>query len=74
MRLIQFIKDRTVRFDSYRQGLFYYQVNVDGQNYQFTVPADDIGDATLMKEDKASFFMRWIRPALENGTLVKVQA
>jgi len=69
-----------VTFDSYRQGHFYYNVPrlaVDEDDvfldvYQFTVPIEDIGTATLLAEDKAITFMRWIRKAIEDGTLTKV--
>ena len=39
--------------------------------YIFTVPLEDIGTATLLAEDKAITFMRWIRKAIENKTLIK---
>jgi hypothetical protein len=38
--------------------------------YQFPVPIEDIGNATLLDYDKAITFMRWIRKAKEEGTLV----
>lgn len=38
---------------------------------QFTVPLDDIGNATLLAEDKAITYMRWIRKAIEDNTLIK---
>jgi hypothetical protein len=31
----------------------------------------DIGDATLLANDKALVFMRYIRKAIEDGTFVK---
>lgn len=40
--------------------------------YTFPVPLDDIGTATLLSEDKAITFMRWIRKAIEDKTLVKI--
>jgi len=69
-----------VTFDSYRQGHFYYNVPrlaVDEDDvfldvYQFTVPIEDIGTATLLAEDKAITFMRWIRKAINEGTLIKL--
>jgi hypothetical protein len=73
------IKDNKVWFDSYRQGYFYYKINmgvVEDETGKksvigtFTVPLDDIGTATLMAEDKAINFMRWIRKAIESETLL----
>lgn len=61
-----------VRFEMYRQGIFYYRVwhLTEKIQYLFPVPADDIGTATLLASDKAITFMRWIRKALEDGTLI----
>lgn len=76
--------DNTVKFDSYRQGFFYYNVGlkeyhninsdvfVETAKFQFPIPMDDIGTATLLREDKAITFMRWIRKAIDEGTLIQV--
>lgn len=73
MKLLDVVKNgNVVTFDSYRQGLFYYNIIVDNNTYQFTVPLEDIGTATLPNKDKASFYMRWIQPALKNGTFIKI--
>lgn len=70
------IKNNKVFFDSFRQGIFYYNIPDDLENeidcYQFPVPLDDIGTATLLKEDKAIFYMRWIRKAIGEGTLIQI--
>lgn len=84
MEIKNLIKDNYVKFDSYRQGYFYYNVEkvVDNENsptgqciekYQFTVPIGDIGTATLLNQDKAITFMRWIRKAIQDNTLIKIQ-
>ena len=41
--------------------------------YQFTVPVDDIGNATLLAQDKAITYMRWIRKAISDNTLIKIR-
>jgi len=71
-------KEHVVSFDSYRAGFFYYNVynsnkTPDGETYQFTIPTEDIAGATLMATDKAITFMRWIRKAIENNTLIKIK-
>lgn len=71
-------KEHVVAFDSYRAGFFYYNVfNInkvpDGETYQFTIPVEDIGNATLMATDKAIIFMRWIRKAIQDNTLIKIK-
>lgn len=62
MTITNLVKNKTVRFVHYRDGRFIYQTE-DG--FQFPVPLADIGTATLLAEDKALFFMRWIRRHLE---------
>ena len=71
MNIKDIVKDNTVRFVRYRQGCAFYCVNVprDG-DYQFPVPLDDIGDATLELEDKAILFMRYIRRAITDGSFI----
>ena len=73
MDIKDIVKDNTVRFAKYRQGVAYYTVRVptDGIEYMFPVPLSDIGDATLLASDKAMVFMRYIRKALEDKTFVK---
>lgn len=66
------VKNNTVRLDSYRQGQLYYNVDFEGATYQFTVPIDDVGAATMPKEDKALYYMRWIKPSIEQNTFVKI--
>jgi len=75
------IKDNTVVFSHYRQGVFYYNVtssapadivNKPMELYQFPVPIEDIGEATLLADDKAITYMRWIRKAISDNTLIKI--
>jgi hypothetical protein len=74
-------KEHVVSFDSFRAGFFYYNVynsnkthpSSKGEVYQFTVPIEDIGGATLLATDKAITFMRWIRKAINEGTLIKIK-
>lgn len=66
------VKDNRVRFVRYRQGVAYYAVSVPGEDEdrEFPVPLSDIGEATLLAEDKAILFMRYIRLAIKEGTFV----
>ena len=81
MNIKELIKDNFVKFDSYRQGNFYYKI-IDLEQtalqresiaYLFTLPIDDIGTATRSSEDKAITFMRWIRKAINDNTLVRAR-
>lgn len=62
-----------VHFQHYRQGFFFYAVEdfYSSELYEFPVPADDIGTATMLRTDKAITFMRWIRKAIKDGTFIK---
>lgn len=66
INLKDLIKDNYVTFLSYKKGFFYYNI----KNYIFPVPVDDIGDGELLHTDKAIMFMRWIRKAIQEGTLL----
>jgi hypothetical protein len=69
MNIKDIVKDNTVRFVRYRQGIAYYGVNVPSEgSYIFPVPLDDIGDATLELEDRAIMFMRYIKRAMGEGS------
>jgi hypothetical protein len=56
-------KAGTVKFLRARRGELIYSVEPDG--YQFSVPIADMGDGEFKAEDKAIYFIRWIRPVLE---------
>lgn len=71
LHLKDFVKNNTVQFSHYRKGYFYYNVKSLDVMYVFPVPLDDLGDSTLLSTDNAMFFMRYIRKAREEGTLVK---
>ena len=71
MNIKDIVKDNTVRFVRYRQGIAYYGVSVPADGaYVFPVPLEDIGDATLELEDKAIMFMRYIKRAMSDGSFV----
>jgi hypothetical protein len=60
------VKDNTVTFEHYKDNELWYKVTY-GENEEliFPVSIDDVGNATMMKEDKALFFMRYIRKYLK---------
>ena len=70
LKIKDVVKDNHVYFVRYRQGYFYYRVDVGMDTYVFPVPQSDIGDATLDSSDKAIIFMRYIRKAIGDGTFV----
>jgi len=68
-----------VYFNRYKKGVFYYRVRAtldkDDPNslrpvlLEFPVPVEDVGDATMLDEDRAMLFMRWIRAAIKDKTI-----
>ena len=66
------VRDNAVEFSRYRKGIAYYVVfsTAHDLRFEFPVPLDDVGDATLLAKDSAILFMRYIRKAVQNGTLV----
>ena len=55
----ELVKDKTASFIYFKNNELWY--SVDGPNFEFPVPISDVGDAKFLVEDKAIFFMRWIR-------------
>ncbi len=68
MKITELVRNKKARFVHYREGHFIYETE-DG--FQFPVPLADIGAATLLAEDKALFFMRWVRRHVETRVLAE---
>lgn len=62
MKLSDHVKGKA-HFSFYRGGYLYYKTD---SGLEFPVPVEDTDSATFLNEDKALFFMRWIRKHLEN--------
>lgn len=61
--LKEMVRDRqTVRFRYYRDRELWYATTC---GFEFPVPIDDTGTGVFKAEDRAIFFMRWIRRHLE---------
>jgi hypothetical protein len=65
------IKGNYVKFHFLRANTAYYKIRFSGSDFMFPVPLDDLGEATLLAEDKAIMFMRYIRKAVDNKEFVK---
>ncbi len=52
-----------VRFSFCQGGYLYYKTD---SGLEFPIPIEDTVGATFLAEDKAIFFMRWIRKHMEN--------
>lgn len=58
LTITEMVKDQVVQFNYYRDGELWY-TTFDG--FLFPVPVADAGGATFKAEDKAIYFMRYIR-------------
>jgi hypothetical protein len=68
MKLIEMIKDKKVKFIHYCDKELWY---IAENGFEFPVPITDIGNATFLAEDKAIYFMRYIRKHLDMITKEK---
>ncbi len=50
-------------FVLYREGYLHYRTDT---GYDFAVPLEDVGKASMLAEDKTIYFMRWIRKQVES--------
>ena len=59
MNIKNLVKDsKKVYFSFYKDGDLWYR-HEDG--FEFPVPVSDVGTATMLSEDKAMLFMRYMR-------------
>lgn len=55
----EMVKDnKKVKFVHYKQNELWY---ITETGFEFPVPIEDVGDGVFQNEDKALFFMRWIK-------------
>lgn len=69
MSITEIVKNNTATLERVRHNIAYYRIVEMGM--VFPVPLEDVGDATLHKEEKAIMLMRYIRKAIVDGTLLK---
>lgn len=62
MNIKEMIKNKIVKFTYYREGHLYY---ITECGFEFPVPISDTGEATFKNEDKAIYFMRYIRKHID---------
>ncbi len=65
MKTSEVIKaSKRTRFVLYREGNLIYETDT---GFQFPVPIEDVGKASMLAEDKTIYFMRWIRKQWEHA-------
>lgn len=77
LKMVTIVKGNRAFFRRYRQDHFYYGIMLGAEEnhdlYEFPIPREDIGDATLENSEKAVMLMRYIRRALLQGTFTRVK-
>ena len=68
MNIKDIVKNQNAHFVFYRDRALFYETD---NGYQFPVPISDAGSATLNKQEKAIFLMRYIRKHMENTEKAK---
>jgi hypothetical protein len=75
MKIIEFVtKENTAHFSHYRNGNLFYNIRRDKtiEHYQFPIPIEDLQNGTVHDVEKSIMVMRYIRKAIEDGTLIKL--
>jgi len=62
MKIKEIVKDQNAHFVFYRDKSLFYETD---NGFQFPVPIEDAGSATLNKEEKAILLMRYIRKHMD---------
>jgi len=65
------VKDKKVYFEYYKQGELWYKTEC---GFKFPVPIEDCGEASFLKDDKATLFMRYIKKHIKNIELGKSES
>lgn len=74
MKPSDFVKDNNkAYFQFFRNGVLYYNVLhlTEAEYYQFQIPIEDLGNATVAHTEKALTLMRYIRKSIDNATMIK---
>lgn len=69
------VTNTTAKFSHAIAGVLYYNLYVKEDVYQFSIDMNDkadVGTTTFLSEYRGITLMRYIRKAIENETLVKI--
>jgi len=65
----QIIENNTAQFSFYQEGKVYYSISVENDMYEFPIPIEEVGTGVLLRDEKAIYFMKWIKKAIETETM-----
>jgi hypothetical protein len=76
------VKENTVRLNRFKSGNLFYIIYLFDQKmpdnhsahrtWEFPVPISDVGEAEMRGGDKAIYFMRYIKKAIEDKTFIEI--
>jgi hypothetical protein len=72
----EIVKDTKSKFSFAREGMLYYNVQINDETFQFPInmnDKEDVGTGVFLAEEKSIFFMRWIRKAVESNNFIKIK-
>lgn len=72
VKIIDIVRNNKAKFDCLNNNSLWYYIIVNGVKYMFEIPLNETNGGTFKYEDKAIFFMRWIRKAIENNEFYRV--
>lgn len=73
LKITAMVKDnKQVTFSHFKEGHLWYVHDETG--FEFPVPVDDVGSATMLAKDKAMLFMRYMRKHIEMLSQAKTEA
>ena len=62
--------DKKVKFLYFKDNALWY---VTETNFEFPVPIEDVAGATVKTEDKAIYFLRWIKIHAKNLNIAEAE-
>jgi len=69
--ITKLIRDNTSKFRRYADGNLTYSIPnpIDGNDYEYDIPVEDIKGVVFEMETKSMYHIRWIRKAIDTKTL-----
>ena len=74
VRIFKEVKDLQVNMTHFCAGSLYYNIELDGDTYQFSVPTnpEEVGSTDFKVQMRATPMLRYIRKTIDNNEFIKV--
>lgn len=73
MKLEAIVKHSMVKLSRIHGGFAYYTLIIMGFAYEFPVDLSQVGEDTLLRDDKAQTFSHWIKKSIDEKTIKLVK-